>query len=142
MSQQHIHMTQSFSAPVESVFDALANHDGLGSILGIPVKRLQSGTDDVNGVGSVRSIGPGPFATQETVTVFEPGNRIGYRITRFGGPIVNHRGELRFAATGNGCTLTWDIHFDTKPAFLGSLLHKVLKGAISRGLSKLSRRLS
>jgi uncharacterized protein YndB with AHSA1/START domain len=142
MSQQHIHMTQSYTAPVEAVFAALADHDGLGSILGIPVKRLQAGVDDVNGVGSVRRIGPGPIGTQETVTAFEPGKTIGYRITRFGGPIVNHHGELQFAATADGCTVTWDIHFDTKPAFLGSMLHKVLNGAIGRGLAKLSQRLS
>ncbi len=142
MSHQHICMTQSFNAPVESVFDALADHDGLGSILGVPVKRLQSGIDDVNGVGSVRRIGPGPIATQETVTAFEPGKKIAYRITRFGGPIVNHHGQVKFAKTPAGCDVTWDIHFDTKPGFLGPVLHKVLKKVITSGLRKLSTRLS
>lgn len=138
MPQFTIDVTQSFATGAAEVFAALADHNRLGRILGAPVRRIRDGQGDVNGVGSIRRIGPWPLGTQETVTEFAPGKLIAYRISRLGGPVVNHRGRLDFAPDGDGCRVTWHIEFDTMPAVIGPMLRNVLEGAVRRGLSRLA----
>lgn len=136
MAQQIIEITQEFSLPVERVFNALADHNNLSNVFGIPVKRIKDGFDDVNGVGSVRALGIGPIATQETVVDIEPNVSIDYEITKFGGPIQNHHGRIDFMQTGRGSRVTWTITFDAFPV-VGPVLNKVLTTAITRGLRKI-----
>lgn len=143
MAQQEISITQEFSDDLPRVFAALADHNRLGRVLGVPVRRIRDGRDDVNGVGSVRRLGPWPVGTQETVTEFEPERMISYRITRFGGPIIKHQGQLQFAPAadrnGAGCQVTWRIRFDTLPATLGPAIRHVLEIGVRNGLRKLAR---
>ena len=137
MSQHRIEITQEFDLPVERVFNALADHNNLKNVFGIPVKRIQDGYDDVNGVGSVRALGVGPLATQETVVAVEPNESIDYEITKFGGPLQNHHGRIDFMSNGaRGSRVTWTITFDSLPV-LGTVVAKVLETAISRGLKKI-----
>ncbi len=141
MTRQKISITQSFSAPVERVFPALADHNGLGAVLGVPVRRIRDGKTCVNGEGSIRRLGPAPLGTQETVTDYQENQRVAYRISKFGGPIRNHQGEVRFTSTDTGCDVTWTIGFDTFPALLGAGVRTVLETGIRRGLGKLARTL-
>ena len=57
MSQQKIEVVGESRKPVEQMFAALADHNQLGRVLGIPVRRVRDGEGDVNGVGSVRRLG-------------------------------------------------------------------------------------
>ena len=139
MSRQTVRISQSFSAPVDTVFAALADHNKLGAVLGAPVKRIRDGQGDPNGLGSVRRIGPAPVGVQETVTTFEPNQKIGYRISRFGGPVKNHAGEVLFTPKDTGCEVQWTIGFEGRPSVAGPLIAKALEAAIGRGLSKLAR---
>ncbi len=141
MTRQKISVTQSFSAPVEQVFAALSDHNRLGTVLGVPVKRIKDGSSAPNGVGSVRRIGPAPLGTQETVTDFQENKRVAYRISKFGGPVLNHEGEVVFSTKGDGCDVTWNIAFDTFPALLGQGVRTVLETGVRRGLGKLARSL-
>lgn len=141
MPKQKVQVTQSFSAPVEAVFAALSDHNKLGPVLGVPVRRIKDGNDDPNGVGSIRTIGPGPIGTQETVVGFVPNERVDYVITKFGGPVRNHNGELRFKSTDNGSEVTWNIHFDTFPSVIGGGVKSVLELALKAGLGRLARQL-
>ncbi len=141
MTRQQIRVTQAFTAPVDQVFSALSDHNRLSSVLGVPVRRIKDGAGNPNGVGSVRRIGPGPLGTQETVTDFRENEKVAYRISKFGGPVRNHQGEVLFAPTATGCEVTWNISFETFPALLGQGVRTVLETGISRGLGKLSRAL-
>lgn len=136
MAQQRIEITQDFNLPVERVFTALADHNNLSNVFGIPVKRIKDGYDDVNGVGSVRALGFAPLATEETVVDLEPNVSIDYEITKNGGPIQNHHGRIDFEKTGRGSRVTWTITFDSFPV-VGPVMNKVLTTAISRGLRKI-----
>lgn len=137
MNPQRIQITQDFNVPVERVFDALADHNNLRNVFGIPVKRIKDGYDDVNGVGSVRALGIGPLATQETILAVEPNAAIEYEITKNGGPLRNHHGRIDFEKTGRGSRVTWTITFDSFPV-VGPVVSKVLETAITRGLRKIS----
>lgn len=142
MTQQTITIKQNFNAPAEAVFAVLSDHNRLSEVFGAPVKRIKDGADSPNGVGSVRRMGPGPIATQETVTAIEPGKSIDYVISRFGGPIVNHKGRLDFADDGAGSTVTWVIQFDTVPSLLGKPVNAILSLVIGKGLGRLAKKLA
>lgn len=135
MGQHVIEINHESRLPVAQVFNALADHNNLSNVFGIPVKRIKDGYDDVNGVGSVRALGIGPLATQETVVDIEPNVSIDYEITKFGGPIMNHHGRIDFMQTTQGSRVTWTITFESFPV-VGTALEKVLQTAITRGLKK------
>lgn len=135
MAQHTIEVSQNFSKPVEEIYAWLSNHNNLGKLFMAPVKRIQDGADEINGVGSIRRIGPWPVGVQETVTAAEPNRSIDYRITRFGGPVRNHRGHLDFKTTTKGSRVEWTIEFDSYPV-IGTVLETVLSTVVSRGLKR------
>ena len=136
MTQHRIDVLQEFSKPVEEIFSYLSDHNNLSKVFGIPVKRIKDGDGDVNGVGSVRALGFAPLATEETVTAMVPNQSIEYVITKNGGPIMNHHGQLVFSKTARGSRVEWIINFESLPV-IGFGVQKVLELGITRGLKKL-----
>jgi len=131
-------ITYDSRLPLSDLFAALADHNNLGKVFGVPVRRIRDGQTEPNGVGSVRKIGPGPLGIEETVTALEPNESIDYRITRGGFPLKNHRGHIEFSErAGGGSRADWTIEFDSALPVAGSVLGFVLKQAISMGLKRL-----
>ena len=139
MSQYQVRVTRDFSMPVEDVYAVLSDHNRLGRVLGVPVKRVRDAAgDDVNGVGSVRQVGFGPLGIEETVTAATPNRSISYRISKGGAPLKNHRGELSFSKTAEGTRLQWAIDFDSMVPVAGAVVKLILTVAINRGLGRIS----
>lgn len=139
MSQYQVRVTRDFSLPVEDVYAILSDHNRLGRVLGVPVKRVRDAAgDDVNGVGSVRQVGFGPLGIEETVTAATPNRSISYRISKGGAPLKNHRGELSFSKTAEGTRLQWVIDFDSTVPVAGAVVKLILSVAINRGLGRIS----
>jgi hypothetical protein len=138
MSSQKIKIVQDSGKAVDSIFAALADHNHLGKVFGVPVRRVRDGEGDVNGVGSVRRIGVGPLAVEETVTALTTNRTIDYRISKGGGPVRNHSGQIRFSGSSRGSSVTWTIQFDAMPSLLGPVLKLVLGQAIRAGLKRIS----
>lgn len=138
MAQQRIDVVQEFRQPVEQVFAYLADHNNLKKVFGIPVKRVRDGMGDVNGVGSVRSLGFAPLAVEETVVGIVPNQSIDYEITRGGGPITNHHGRLSFTKTASGSRVQWSITFDSPLPLVGPVVRQVLKQGLTMGLRKIA----
>lgn len=138
MAQQRIDVVQEFRQPVEEVFAYLADHNNLKKVFGIPVKRVRDGMGDVNGVGSVRSLGFAPLAVEETVVGIVPNQSIDYEITRGGGPITNHHGRLSFTKTAAGSRVQWSITFDSPLPLVGPVVRQVLKQGLTMGLRKIA----
>lgn len=132
---------QTFPFPVERLFADLADHENLGRILGAPMKRVRDGGGEggVNGVGSVRQLGAGPLAFEETVVTHVPNELIEYRVTK-GSPIKNHLGRMEFSARGEQSHLHYVITFDSKLPLVGGLIKRALQSSIERGLAKHARR--
>jgi hypothetical protein len=137
MSRQKLEVVQDYNRPVSEVFARLADHNQLGQVLGVPVRRVRDGAEDANGVGSVRRLGFGPLAIEETVTALTPGRSIDYRISKGGYPIRNHRGRLEFSGSERGSRVAWTIQFDTPLPLLGPAVKLVLTQAIRLGLRRL-----
>lgn len=132
-----VHLVHDSQLDLPDLFEALADHENLSQVFGVPVRRIRDGQDDPNGLGSVRKIGPGPLGIEETVTAIETDRAIEYRISRGGFPLKNHRGELRFFDAAQGSRVEWTIEFESHLPLAGPVLRFVLGQAIGRGLKRL-----
>ncbi len=135
MSHYQIRIDETLQVSVQQAFAALSDHNGLGRLMGVPVKRLLDGAADPNGLGSVRQIGLPVLGIQETVTGFEPQRSIQYRITKGGFPMRNHQGAVHFEPSGTGCRVRWEVDYDMPPVLgngVTAVLNKVLRQAVLR----------
>lgn len=138
MAQQTVEIVQDFHKPLTEVFAVLSDHNQLGKVFGIPVRRVRDGDGEINGVGSVRRIGLGPLAVEETVTALSPNRSIDYRISKGGGPIRNHRGKLEFSGSNRGARVAWTIQFDSPLPLVGPVVRLVLSQGIRLGLKRIA----
>jgi len=135
MPHYQIRIQESLQVSVQQAFEALSDHNGLGRLMGVPVKRLVDGTGEPNGLGSVRQIGLPVVGVQETVIGFEPQRSIQYRITKGGFPMRNHQGAVHFEPAGTGCRVRWEVDYDMPPVLgngVTAVLTKVLRQAVLR----------
>ncbi|MCP4369199.1 MAG: SRPBCC family protein [Deltaproteobacteria bacterium] len=141
MGQQHIKMTQSFNAPVDTIFRILTGHDSFGQVINTKIKRVvDSHGDNKNGLGSVRRINAFPApAFEETVVTFEPNRLMEYVVSK-GSPIKNHKGRMEFSDEQGKTRLKYTIDFEPKLPFLffGSILKTAIEKPIRKGLKKLA----
>lgn len=135
MAEQRIEIIQEFNRPVKAVYAYLSDHNNLAEIFGIPCRRVRDGEGDLNGPGSVRRIGVGPLAIEETVLTAVPGEFIEYCISK-GGPLRNHHGQLRFYDSGAGSKVHWTITFESRIPLLGPVIRVALDQGLRRGLKK------
>lgn len=136
---QNLRITQSSSRPLTELFEALADHNRLSAVFGIPVRRVRDGAASPNGVGSARVLGLFvPLGVEETVTALVPDKSIDYRISRGGFPIRNHQGRIEFAERDGRSLVTWTIRFDSALPLVGTLVRQVLSIAIRRGLRRIA----
>lgn len=138
MARQTVRITRDSEKSVEKMFAYLSDHNNLSKVFLIPVKRIKDGQDDVNGVGSVRKLGIGPVGVEETVVAVEPNKSIDYRITRGGGPIQNHKGNISFEKKGSGSRVTWTIEFDSPVPMAGSVIKMILGQGVEQGLKRVA----
>jgi uncharacterized protein YndB with AHSA1/START domain len=141
VSRQHVSLAREFAIPVERLFAYFAEHENLARIFApAKVKRLRDGPVERNGVGSARTVRPGPMPSfVETVTAYRENECIEYRITK-GGPLRNHLGRMRFSVLGASASrFEIDIVFEGKFPGAGPIFRFILDRGISRGLADLER---
>lgn len=139
MGQQRIDIRKTFPYPVSALFAHLANHENLSTLFSpLKVTRIRDGEGAVNGAGSVRRLSPplGP-AFEESVTVYQPDQRIEYTVTK-GSPIRNHKGVMVFEPEGKGASLHYTIVFEGKLPLIGALIRPLLERGIRKGLNALT----
>ncbi len=108
-------LRESIAAPIDVVFDVLADHQGQADRTLLRSSTLErAGDPPPNGVGAIRRlslIGP---PIREQVTVFEPPHRFAYKMLS-GVPVQSHIGTVELAQQGAGTLLIWRI--DSVPKF-------------------------
>src|SRR5690606_40825054 len=76
-------VSKTIHAPIEKVFEILADHEGYVSFPGVrKAELIQEGTSPRNGVGAVRRLGLGPISIDEEITEFQAPSLLGYRIVK------------------------------------------------------------
>jgi uncharacterized protein YndB with AHSA1/START domain len=137
MAKYRVEVAQDYKLPVATVFQALSDHNQLGKVLGIPVKRITNGQSEINGVGSVRRMGLWPLIVEESVVGVVPNQIIDYRISKGGAPLKNHRGQLTFSETATGARVVWQINFDSSLPVVGAVVRQVLTQGLRLGLKRI-----
>ncbi|MDX1453805.1 MAG: SRPBCC family protein [Oleiphilaceae bacterium] len=141
MARQSLRIQQQFNAPLNEVFDTLSDHERFGRIIGVKMKRVKTGDDGANGLGSIRTIHIGPLPSfEETITGFEPNALIEYKITK-GSPIKNHVGTLRFSENNGVTELDYTIELESKIPLTTGLIKTALHNGIAKGLKRYSESL-
>jgi uncharacterized protein YndB with AHSA1/START domain len=134
-----IDIHQQFDQSQEEVFKLLSDHERFGRLVGANVVRIvDSQTEFVNGVGSVRRISKFLVpAFEETITRFEPNKLIEYQVSK-GSPIKQHLGRMEFSRDNDKTVLNYSIVFEPKLALpgMGSLLVKLIGDPIRQGLKR------
>lgn len=128
MPQHEVRIQETIAAPPERVFAFLAEHENFARLFGGRCVRVKDGEGEVNGLGSVRRIGPGPLSFDETIVTYEPSRKLEYAITR-GSPLKNHRGTLDLQPVNGGTRLDYVIRFDGKLPLVGAVVAKALATA-------------
>lgn len=142
-----ITVRRTIDAPIEKVFDALADHANYKDFPGIRASKLiREGTAERNGVGAVREIDAGKAWFQEEITAFERPRRLDYRIVKSRPPLDHRGGSVRLEPAGAGCAVTWTTTVGVKIPLIGGLLDRLLAPQLERGLagtlSHIERRLA
>ena len=138
-----IQVKKQFNAPIKQVFSLLSKHATYNvAFAPIQVERIKDATDanTPDGLGSIRRLGLGWIKPlQEQITLFEPQQRIEYKIIK--NPLIKHHlGIIEFEALSAEKTLvTYSIELQARAPFVTKLILTQLKSAIKRGLSKLSK---
>lgn len=139
---QEVRFRATVQAPRERVFAFLADHQKFARLFGGTCTRIKDGQGDINGLGSVRRMGPGPLAFEETIVTFVPNTRIEYTVTR-GSPIKNHLGTVDLSDAGSGTAIDYVIRFEPKIPGTGgaiaALLRTALKANANKALATLER---
>lgn len=138
MAIHTIEIDETFDLPLQDVFPLFADHQRFGRLLGAPVRRIRdSDQADPNGIGSVRRIGIGPLAIEETITSFEPDSLIEYAISSLS-LLKNHSGRIRFISySENQTRVQYSIYFEDAIPFTGAVVRAALNQALRRGMRRL-----
>jgi hypothetical protein len=108
-------LRESIAAPIDIVFDVLADHQGQADRTLLRSSTLErEGDPPPNGVGAIRRLSVVGPPIREQVTAFEPPHRFAYKMLS-GVPVHSHIGTVELTQQGTGTLLTWQI--DSIPKF-------------------------
>ncbi|MGA8544466.1 MAG: SRPBCC family protein [Mycobacterium sp.] len=124
-------LTQTTTAPIETVFEALTNHRAIADYVWA-VRRStldREGDPAPNGVGAVRRIeAVGPPIVEEIIDYQRP-TRYAYKMLS-GAPVRDHVGTVELREAGSGTEVSWHLRSTPKIPRADWLLSPVLKRVI------------
>jgi Polyketide cyclase / dehydrase and lipid transport len=99
----------SIAAPIEVVFDVIADHRGYANVTALRSSTLErEGEPAPNGVGAVRVLGLVGPPIREQVTAFDRPHLFAYKMLS-GAPIRTHTATVELASQGARTELTWRV---------------------------------
>src|ERR1700761_1948420 len=129
-------LTQTSTAPIETVFDAITDHraiaDNLWAVRSSTLDR--EGTPAPNGVGAGRRVAAGGPPFVEEIIDSERPVRYAYKLLS-GAPVRDHVGTVELREAGTGTEVTWHLRSTPKIPGADWLLSPVLKRVIGELLN-------
>ena len=133
-----ITVIRTIPAPIEKVFDLLADHGNYQANFGVKESRLlKEGRPDKNGLGAVRYIDSGPIRFEEEITLYDRPRRYDYLIIKCSAPLEHQGGSIRFESVGNATKVTWTSVVRVKLPLIGGLLTPVLAKKIGQAFGSM-----
>lgn len=132
-----IRAERTLDAPIEAVFDVLADHADYDRFGGIRRAELvRAGDGEPNGVGALRRIVIGPFTFEEAITAFEPPARLDYLIVKINAPYRHEGGSIRLTEIAEGGTnAVWTSSYEIPIPAVGGPLERGFALAFGRGFA-------
>lgn len=141
-SVEKLRFLQDYNVPARDVFSFFSDHNRWSEVYPAIIRRLTDSVDprNANGLGSSRIIAMFPTIFQETITKYEEGNLIEYKIT-FGSPFKNYVGNMRFVDLGNGKSrLDYSIEFEPRIPKTGFILRNLVEKRVGDAIRELANR--
>lgn len=133
-----ITVTRTIPAPIEKVFDLLADHASYQANFGVKGSKLvKEGKPDKNGLGAVRWIDAGLMQFEEEITAYDRPRRFDYLIIRCSAPLEHQGGSVRLESIGNATKVTWTSIMRMKVPVIGGLLTRILAGKIGQAFGSM-----
>ena len=118
-----IQLEMELEAPVEGVFEAMADHGRYDRFRPISASELiREGAADRNGVGAVRRLRAGLLRFDEEITTYEWPRRLDYLIVEVNVPLEHDGGSIRFEPTESGTRVDWQSTFRITTPVVGGAL--------------------
>ena len=131
-------VTRTINAPIEKVFDLLADHGNYRKNFGVKGSKLiKEGTPDRNGLGAVRWIDAGIMQFEEKITAYERPRRFDYLIVKCSAPLEHEGGSVRLESVGNATKVTWTSVMRMKVPVIGGLLTAILVKKIGQAFGSM-----
>ncbi|WP_437876718.1 SRPBCC family protein [Sorangium sp. So ce513] len=121
---EEVHVNVYIHAPVERVFDAVADHESfLRAGSSTHTKVIRPGHTERNGLGALREVHAGKRIRYiEEITAFERPFSFEYQIRESTQPLRHHGSRLRFTPRGDGTEVDWTSRFEIPLPLVGGLL--------------------
>ncbi|TXH02656.1 MAG: SRPBCC family protein [Nevskiaceae bacterium] len=133
---QTIEVRRTIRAPIEQVFEQIADHEGYARFPGVRKAVLtQAGKTERNGLGAVREISAGPAWFREAITVFQRPTRMDYQITASRPPLEHRGGSIRLQATADGTAVTWTTTMRVRVPLIGGLLTRITAAQLTQAFT-------
>ena len=133
-----IRLERTLEAPIDRVFDVLADHAGYSRFRAISRAELvREGDEEPNGRGAIRKLAAGPFTFTEEITAFERPVRLDYLILEVNVPLRHDGGSIRFDAVDDGTHVLWTSSFTMPVPLAGAPLGALTAAALRRGFARM-----
>ena len=136
-----MHATASsyVAAPVEKVWEVLADHEGMAKWApGLKATLVRRGDFEHNGVGAQRKIQPLALPSfVEEVIEFEPNERMSYKAVA-GIPLRNYVGTVELHPAGGNTEIVYTVSADNQIPGLATVLVNGLLFALKRQVRRRS----
>ena len=100
----------------------------------------KEGSPDKNGVGAIRVFGAGKqFSAYEEITLFEPCERMEYKVIKGGLPFKNHHGVVIFEEEGEGTRIRWSCSFEARIWGTGPMMKFITQKVFRSSLDGLKK---
>ena len=133
-----VRLEKQLAAPVEGVFDAMADHARYDRFR--PISRselIREGEANRNGVGAVRRLRAGIMRFDEEITAYERPGRLDYLIIDVNIPLQHDGGSIRFEPAQGGTRVVWTSTFRIPVPLLGPALEPAFRRGLTRSFTKM-----
>ena len=135
-----IHLEKTLAAPIDFVFDKLADHGNYKTFRGVKSSEvLEPGETEPNGKGALRRISNGMTTFSERITEFDRPNRLDYLIEDVNAPMVHHGGTITLTPAGQGTRVVWISTFDLTTRFAAKPLGALAAATFKQGFASVLR---
>ena len=129
-----IHVTRDIPAPIEDVFDRLADHanyDRFRPIHGSEL--LKEGKPAPNGLGALRRIKVRPLVFEEEITAYDRPSRLDYLIVKLNVPFEHEGGSIRLTEENGVTHVDWTSRYRVPVPVAGRAADLVFQPLLKRG---------